>query len=670
MGNPPLDQGYGYGIVIGFGAFFSLFITALYMVEKRYSNVSHTSEEFSTAGRSIKIGLLASSVVSAWTWAATLLQSSSVAYDYGVSGPYWYAAGATIQVLLFAILAIEIKRKAPMCHTFPEVIKARYGTTAHIVFIYFGLATNMIVTAMLLLGGAAVATNLTGMNIYAACFLIPVGTILYVVFGGLRATFLTDYMHTVALFIIILVFGFTVYATSPLIGSPKEMYNLLSEAVNRQGGVKNNRDHSYLTMASKDGLIFGVINIVGNFGTVFCDQAYWQRAIAARPSSTVKGYLIGGLCWFSIPFFLATTLGLAGVALENNPKFPTFPARMPAADVGAGLVAPNAAVALLGSSGAVAILILVFLAVTSASSAELIAVSSILTYDIYRSYINPAATGDDIIRVSHYTTLGFGVFMGALAAILNNFGITLGYLYLLMGIIVAPAVIPIAFTLTWSKQSANGAIFGSLGAFAAGLITWLVTAKGLYGAVNLESTGDNISMLSGNLVSLLFSFFITVPVSLMNPQNFDFEATKNIGALEDEKDAAVPQYDVTKEEDPEALNKALKFSYTSAWTLTAVLIFLFPLPLMGEDYVFSVSFFEFWVVIGFIWSIIASLTVIVFPIFESMDAIIMVCKGMAADMCGGGFVKENVNVTKDIDLETTQHHGSSSDMSTSEAVKY
>ena len=40
-----------------------------------------------------------------WTWAATLLQSSNVAWQYGISGPFWYAAGATIQVLLFAILA-------------------------------------------------------------------------------------------------------------------------------------------------------------------------------------------------------------------------------------------------------------------------------------------------------------------------------------------------------------------------------------------------------------------------------------------------------------------------------------------------------------------------------------------------------------------------------------
>jgi hypothetical protein len=32
-------------------------------------------------------------------------------------------AGATIQVLLFAIMAVEIKRKAPTCHTVLEVVR-------------------------------------------------------------------------------------------------------------------------------------------------------------------------------------------------------------------------------------------------------------------------------------------------------------------------------------------------------------------------------------------------------------------------------------------------------------------------------------------------------------------------------------------------------------------
>ena len=49
--------------------------------------------------------------------------------------------------------------------------------------------------------------------------------------------------------------------------------------------------------------------VISAFGTVFVDQAYWQSAIAARPSASVRGYLLGGLLWFSIPFTLATSIG-------------------------------------------------------------------------------------------------------------------------------------------------------------------------------------------------------------------------------------------------------------------------------------------------------------------------------------------------------------------------
>ncbi len=49
----------------------------------------------------------------------------------GIAGPFWYAAGATIQILLFGVLAVEIKRKAPSAHTVLEIVKARWGRTAH-----------------------------------------------------------------------------------------------------------------------------------------------------------------------------------------------------------------------------------------------------------------------------------------------------------------------------------------------------------------------------------------------------------------------------------------------------------------------------------------------------------------------------------------------------------
>jgi len=83
---------------------------------------------------------------------------------------------------------------------------------------------------------------------------------------------------------------------------------------------------------------------------------------------------------FAIPFMFSTTLGLAAVALRDDPAMRVLLPK----DVSAGLPAPSAAAALLGKSGAAAVLVVLFLAVTSATSAELIAVSSILTYDVYR----------------------------------------------------------------------------------------------------------------------------------------------------------------------------------------------------------------------------------------------------------------------------------------------
>jgi hypothetical protein len=56
-------------------------------IQNRYSRFdTKTSEEFNTASRSVKPGLIAAGIVSAWTWAATLLQSATVGYRYGVAG--------------------------------------------------------------------------------------------------------------------------------------------------------------------------------------------------------------------------------------------------------------------------------------------------------------------------------------------------------------------------------------------------------------------------------------------------------------------------------------------------------------------------------------------------------------------------------------------------------
>merc|ERR1719171_2600847 len=134
-----MTQGEGYGLLFGFGIGLTLLTVLLTFIERKFSGSASTSEHFNTAGRSVKTGLTGSVIVSQWTWAATLLQSSNVAWNYGITGPFWYAAGATVQILLFGILAIEVKRRAPTTHTVCEMVDVRWGTTAHITFFIFGI---------------------------------------------------------------------------------------------------------------------------------------------------------------------------------------------------------------------------------------------------------------------------------------------------------------------------------------------------------------------------------------------------------------------------------------------------------------------------------------------------------------------------------------------------
>ena len=611
-----LPEWIGWAIVVGLGMVFAVIITIEVKIEEKYLGVSQTSEMFNTAGRTIKTGLTAAAIVSAWTWAATLLQSSTVAYQYGISGPFWYAAGASIQVLLFGILAIELKRKAPNAHTFLEIIRARYGNGSHKVFLVFALMTNMIVTAMLLLGGSAVVNGLTGMDISLAAFLIPIGVMIYTLVGGLKATFVADYMHTIIIFVTILTFVSAVYINTDITGGIEGMYDKLVQAAEIRP-IEGNAGGAFLTMASAGGLMFGIINIVGNFGTVFVDQAYWQRAIAAKPSSTVKGFLLGGLCWFAIPFTLATTMGLTAVALDVD-------ITMQQAQM--GLVVPAAAVALMGELGAIMVLTMLFMAVTSAGSAELIAVSSLVTYDLYRTYSNPNATGKQLVKVSRATIVAFGLGMGALAVVLLAMGLSLGFVYLAMGILIGSAVVPIALTILWKKTNKVAATAGAVIGLVISTSTWVAVAASLPeygGVVDLASLGNNYSMLFANIAGIISGGVIALVGSAMSKTDFDWNDLKEKITLVEL--SATESAQVT--EDEETLKKAFKFSVRGGGLMTLILIIVWPMPLIASGYVFELGSYGVWVAISVVWVTVASAFIIFLPLIEARHGIAKVFRG-------------------------------------------
>lgn len=602
-----LSENMGYLILLGVGLAMALSVTLMVRAETKWLGTRKTSEWFYTAGRTIKTGLIASSIVSAWTWAATLLQSSTVTYAFGLAGSFWYAAGASIQVILFAILAIELKRKAPMTHTFPEMIYVRFGKFSHKVFLFFALMTNTIVTAMLVLGGSAALNSLTGIDITIAAFLIPVGIILYTVFGGLKATFFAEYLNSSLIFIVVLIFVTVIYFTNPQIGGISGMYDKLMQA-SIIHPVEGNAFGTYLTLASMGALIFGVINIVGNFGTVFVDQSYWQRAIASRPKAATGGFIIGGLAWFAIPFTLATTLGLAAVAtnvtLTDN-------------EIGLGLVAPTAAANLMGDVGAILILTILFTAVTAAGSSQLVSVSSLITYDVFRTYLKPSSTGRELMRISRFAILGFGIGMGFLASILFHSGFSLQYVYLMMGILIGSAVAPISFALLWKKTNKHAATSGAIIGLVSGIVAWLASSKLFFGEITLSSTGDLITLLIGNLTSITVSLGITLMGSIIKSENFDFGVMRQKIMVIDDKVRSMLRQDT----DEQLLQRSLKFCKRIGFSISVFLVIVWPASFYITEFVFTEESFHLWIWLAVVWAFGSAGIIIFLPLIEARKSI-------------------------------------------------
>lgn len=613
-----LGQPIGYSLVLGFGLAFGLITVGLVYLDQYFFRRVMNSEYFNTAGRSVRTGLTASVIVSQWTWSATLLQSSIVAYKFGIAGPLWYAGGATVQVILFSVIAILVKLRAPTCHTFLEIIRARWGKTAHIVFLVFALATNIIVSSLLILGTSSVISYLTDMNINVATLLIPLGVILYTLAGGLKATFVASYFNTAIILLGLVIIMFKVYVTSDRIGSPSVMWCLLQE---KNGTINNaeggNLENSYLTIYSKGGLFFGLVNLVGNFGTVFIDQSYWQSAIAATPSASWKGYILGGLCWFAIPFALSTSLGLTAVALDVS---------FDLEQVNNGLVIVDTMDKLMGNSGLALMLVMLFMAVTSSGAAEQIAFSSLVAYDIYRTYINPNCSGQRIISLSRWVILVFGVFMGLFGIVLQQLRINLNFLYLATGIFIGPAVVPVAYSITWGRASRQGAIYGSICGLFLGVIVWLVVGYLATGqdhqsrSITVDKLGRDEVMLAGNLVSILSSAFICTVLSLWNPDDCDWSTTRMIPLIEDDPNAHIVF------EAEESLQRALKKICFIGVLLTVLLVIVWPLLTLPAR-IFSKPYFTFWVVLSFIWGMTSCILMVTLPLVENRHGIMTVVTG-------------------------------------------
>ncbi|MCJ1385164.1 urea active transporter [Xylographa soralifera] len=391
-------------------------------------------------------------------------------------------------------------------------------------------------------------------------------------------------------------------------------------------------------------------------------------------------------------------MGLGCAALTSSPEFPTYPSPLTAAQNGAGLSSPATAIALLGKGGAGLMLLLLFMAVTSSTSAELIAVSSLLTFDVYKTYIRPKATSNELVRISHLGIVIYALGLATFCAILNAVNVNLTWLLTVLGVIVGGASIPNGLILLWPRMSTLAAILAPWMGLCFGMIAWFVTTSKRSGVISVTTTGDAINAVAGNITSWAGGALVAVVVTYIAPQKFTsddpvFVARVNkINGVSDtphEKESALstggdietaldhssstekppissPADSNTLYGDQPSSSEPAKVTPTgnhvvdfleakhiepmdpvlvkrgtrlAVWFNVAFLciaIVLVPFTLFGSDYIFSRSFFTGWCVVSFMWCWVSMIICVIWPVWESRKALYMITKGLLGDMTGKG----------------------------------
>jgi Na+/proline symporter len=132
----------------------------------------------------------------------------------------------------------------------------------------------------------------------------------------LRGLFYVSYFTTLGILLVIIIMFIRIFYSGQ---SNVTDVGSLTSIFERYSCIQDesNYGNSYNTFISLDGLMFGIINIIGNFGTVFVDQSYWQLNATTSPKKSSIAFIIAGSIWFFIPWVFGSTMSIGYTFLNS-----------------------------------------------------------------------------------------------------------------------------------------------------------------------------------------------------------------------------------------------------------------------------------------------------------------------------------------------------------------
>ena len=403
------------------------------MVGVYYSKKFKGLDNYLVANRSIGTLSLTTSLIASALGAWILFGPSSAATWGGIGAVIGYSLGTAFPLFILIYLGDKFRKSYPKGKSIIEIVRLRFGSNLYKLILVFSIFYMTIFLIAEVTAVAFLIKYISGTELWITAFIVIVCSLIYTLYGGLRASLITDniqFFVFVALLIICLLSITSIEA------------NNFSFEI-----IKKNKPN-LLSTSYIPNYTAGLTFFIAVAATNLFHQGNWQRVYAAKNYKVLKKSLIIS---FAIIIPIVFFMGFSGlVAVSQNPKV------IPDLAFFSLLLKENLVVF------SVVIIVLAISLTISSIDTLINAISSLIIVDL-----------DKIIKLKNNhksISMQIVIFLSVIAFFVASKGFSILYLFLIADLFCCAAVLSIFYTFYSKSHDEKNAYVSIIVGLIAGLL--------------------------------------------------------------------------------------------------------------------------------------------------------------------------------------------------------
>ena len=274
-----------------------LFVGIAY--SKKYQGINN----YLVANRSVGTFSLTTSLVASALGAWILFGPASAATWGGIGAVIGYALGTAFPLFILVYLGKKFRTSYPKGKTLIEIIRIRFGLKLFKLILFLSIFYMTIFLIAEVTAVSILINYISGTDLWITALIIIVCSLVYTLYGGLRASIFTDNIQFIVLCLLLIV-GF-----SYLISFNFEEFNFEF--------IKKNKPN-LLSINYLPNFTAGLTFFIAVAATNLFHQGNWQRVYAAKNNYILKKSLLLSFIIIIPVVFLMGFSGIVAVSQNNS----------------------------------------------------------------------------------------------------------------------------------------------------------------------------------------------------------------------------------------------------------------------------------------------------------------------------------------------------------------